>query len=106
MKRDRKSKESGDITLADKDPNKRTMAQNIAEEPPVCKFNQTEYCRYGGTCPQTHNNVLCSEIVYRNIDCRERHPKTCRYYAQNKFCRLKDRCAYAHHMSKEETEVA
>ena len=82
------------------------MAQNIAEESPVCKFNQTGYCRYKEACPKTHNNNLCSEKVCRRIDCRERHPKTCRYFSQNKVCRLKDQCAYAHHISKEETNLA
>ena len=55
---------------------------------------------------KTHNNTLCSEKVCRKINCKERHPKTCRYFAQNKICRLKDQCAYAHHMSKEETTLA
>ena len=81
------------------------MAQSIAEESTVCKFNQTGYCRYGGTCLKTHNNTLCSEQVCRKINCKERYPKTCRYFAQNKSCRFKDQCAYAHHMSKAETTL-
>ena len=82
------------------------MAQSIAEESTVCKFNQTGYCRYGGLCLKTQNNTLCSEKVCRKINCRERHPKTCRYFAQNKSFRLKDQCAYAHHLSKKETNIA
>ena len=82
------------------------MAQNIAEKSPVFKFNQTGYCIYKEACPKTHNNNLCSEKVCRRIDCRERHPKTCIYFSQNKVYRLKDQCAYAHHISKEETNLA
>ena len=82
------------------------MAQTSTEESPICKFNQTGYCRNGGMCPKVHNNALCGEKVCRNIDCRERHPKTCLYFAQNKFCRWKEHCAYAHHVSKEETNLA
>ena len=54
------------------------MAQNIAEESPAYKFNQTGYCRYREACPKTHNNTLCSEKVCKRMDFREKHPKKCR----------------------------
>ena len=61
------------------------MAQNIEGESPVCKLNQTGYCRYKEACPKTHNNNLYSEKVCRRIDCRERHPRHVDIFHRTKY---------------------
>ena len=54
------------------------------------------FCRNRSWCPQPHNNVVCKERVCRDPNCRERHPKTCKFYARSGGCRWNKECAYVH----------
>ena len=72
------------------------MNENVGSEaPPVCKHNQIGYCKYGNQCHKPHNNNICKERVCRNKNCRERHPRSCRYFNLNGWCKFK-KCSYAH----------
>ena len=81
------------------------MEQSVEIESLVCKYNQTGYCKYGGQCQKIHNNTLCPNKICRNKYCIKRHPKTCRYFAINLICSLKDKCAYAHYTSNADTKI-
>ena len=73
------------------------MDQNVSKEIlPVCKHHQTSYCKYGDQCHNYQNNTTCKERVCRDSTCRERHPKTCKYYTNNNTCSRKEKCAYSH----------
>ena len=82
------------------------MAESCGKEALVCKYNPTGYCKFGLQCLKTHNNILCKDRVCRNEECSNQHPKTCREFAQNKFCSRQDNCAYAHQKSNDVTEIA
>ena len=51
--------------------------------PPVCKHHQWGYWRNGCQCNHFCNNIICKERVCLNTNCKEKHPKTCTYYARN-----------------------
>ena len=63
-------------------------------EPPVCKHYQRGYCRYGSKCLQPHISKICKDRICRKHNCRERHRRTCKFYASNGECKWKDTCAY------------
>ena len=44
---------------------------------------------------------MCQEKVCRRKDFKERHPKTCTYFARHNMCRYKDRCAFKHKTNKD-----
>ena len=80
--------------------------QNVGQvRSPVCKHHQRGYCRNESQCSQTHNDNVCKERVCRNPECRERHPKICKYYIRNGECRWKEECAYKHKRSDSNTKI-
>ena len=66
------------------------------EEQPVCKYHQTGYCKYRSQCPKYHSTNICKEMICKDISCRERHPRTCKYFSRNNTCKRGEWCAYAH----------
>ena len=74
-------------------------------EPPVCKHYQRGYCRYGSKCLQPHISKICKDRICRKHNCRERHPRTCKFYASNGECKWKDTCAYEHRKSGDEIKI-
>ena len=73
-------------------------------ESQVCKHHQTGYCRYGNQCKKHHNNNLCKEKVCRDSECKERHPKSCRYLKDHGRC-IFTNCAYAHKETENNNKV-
>ena len=66
----------------------------------VCKYFQTGYCRNGKKCDKLHENNTCQERVFRDQNCRDIHPRTCKYFSKYNYCRYKEQCAYSHHIDK------
>ena len=80
--------------------------QNVGQvQSPVCKHHQRGYCRNGSQCSRTHNDNICKEIVCQNPECRERHPKICKYYIRNGECWWKEECAYKHKRSDSNIKI-
>ena len=75
--------------------------QNVGyEEQPVCKHHQTGCCGHGNQCNKYHSNKICKELVCRNQNCTDRHPRTCKYFARRNNCKHQERCAYAQKENK------
>ena len=80
--------------------------QNVGhQQHPVCKYYQRGYCRKRSQCSQEHNNNKCKDRVCRNPWCRERHPKTCKYFLINGECPWKEECAYEHKKSDNNPKI-
>ena len=80
--------------------------KNIGHEQlPVCKHHQRDFCRNRSQCNEEHNNKIYKERVCRNPRCRERHPKTCKFYIRNGECKWKEDCAYAHNKSDNNIKI-
>lgn len=71
---------------------------------PVCKYHQLGFCKYGDQCHEHHINEICSKEICTNKDCRQRHPRTCRYYIRN-MCKYKEKCAYKHQKLENHEEI-
>ena len=63
----------------------------------ICKYNQTGFCKFQGSCKKVHNIELCTNISKcQDINCTKRHPKICRNFQVKGNCRFKEGCAYTH----------
>ena len=67
----------------------------------VCLFDKFSYCKNGVKCSRVHLKEVClkRECDYRK--CNKRHPRPCRFFRENGFCKFGTRCRYSHRVSKE-----
>ena len=76
--------DSSDVTLASKDACT------------VCKHFQTGYCKFREHCKKRHEKTVCPSLHCSVKACTKRHPKSCKFYALNQFCKFGDSCCYKH----------
>ena len=70
----------------------------------VCLYNQRGYCKFKQNCRKAHENKTCTEDSNcKQKDCPYRHPKLCRNFSEERYCRFGDDCAYKH---KEEVNLS
>ena len=63
---------------------------------PVCKYNQTGFCKFRERCRKRHNNEICEhQYKCENNQCIKRHPKRGRNLKKG-MCRHNKNCAYQH----------
>ena len=62
-----------------------------------CRFDNLGYCRENNDCPFYHADSICTVYLSNGIcwkrECRDRHPKLCRYYDE---CFRGSSCRYLH----------
>ena len=70
----------------------------------VCLFDKFSFCKNGAKCMKIHLKEVCQnrECDYRK--CSKRHPKPCRIFRSNGFCRFGTSCRYSHRLPKEVEE--
>ena len=70
----------------------------------VCLFDKFSFCKNGVKCMRIHLKEVCQnrECDYRR--CNKRHPKPCRIFRMNGFCRFGTSCRYSHRLPKEVEE--
>ena len=70
----------------------------------VCLFDKFSYCKNGVRCLRIHLKEVCQnrECDYRK--CNKRHPRPCRIFRMNGFCRFGTSCRYSHRLPKEVEE--
>ena len=71
-----------------------TLAQSDAS--PVCKHFQTGFCKFAENCKWRHEKEICQITRCSSKACRKRHPKLCKFFALNNFCKFEDLCCYKH----------
>ena len=62
----------------------------------ICKFNQRGFCKFGIRCNKYHENDKCLDRRCTGSECKKRHPKVCRYFAEYNFCKFDNDCAFSH----------
>ena len=75
---------SFDVTLADNDSS------------PICKHFQTGFCKFRDQCRRRHETAVCKSVICPSKTCKIRHPKMCKFFAQNQFCKFGENCCYRH----------
>lgn len=70
----------------------------------VCLFDKFSFCKNGVKCTRVHLKEVCQdrECDYRN--CNKRHPRPCRIFRMNSFCKFGTSCRYSHRLPKEVEE--
>ena len=79
---------SFDVTLADHDSS------------PICKHFQTGFCKFWDQCRQRHEAGVCKSLNCSTKTCKMRHPKMCKFFALNQFCKFGENCCYKHNTSE------
>ena len=67
----------------------------------VCLFDKFSFCKNGVKCSKVHLKEVCQnrECDYRK--CNKRHPRPCRFFRENGFCKFGTSCRYSHRVSRE-----
>ena len=60
-----------------------------------CLHNNTGYCKFNDRCRYKHYNTICEKRICRDIECKMRHPRTCKNGKNCKF-NTHNACAYKH----------
>ena len=64
----------------------------------VCKYQKFGFCKFRDSCKNKHLVEKCESLsACVNIkSCLKRHPRVCKSYALEKFCKFEAGCAYNH----------
>ena len=62
----------------------------------ICQFNKYGYCRYQEMCRKQHINEKCENSSCDRKTCNLRHPKICRFFRENGFCKFGEYCKFIH----------
>ena len=66
--------------------------------PTLCLYNKFGYCKFSERCRKHHVNENCQNRYCKINECRERHPKLCRYFQNYGRCKFSP-CAFRHETS-------
>ena len=66
------------------------------DSPPVCKHFQTGFCKFAEKCKRRHEKEICQVTHCSSKTCKKRHPKICKFFTLNQFCKFGDLCCYKH----------
>ena len=64
----------------------------------ICQYFKFGYCKFNSLCNKDHiTDEICTErSACKTKSCIKRHPKACKRYAIERFCRFGETCAYFH----------
>ena len=66
------------------------------QERNTCHYHKYGYCREKNECQRFHSSVICTETNCDIRNCRNRHPKECKFYQSQEFCKFGPSCMYDH----------
>ena len=67
----------------------------------VCLYDKFSFCKNGVRCLKIHLKETCQNRECDYKKCNKRHPRPCRIFRMNGFCRFGTSCRYSHSLSKE-----
>ena len=64
----------------------------------ICHHHKFGYCRFKEQCEKEHVKEECQALsACKEVrSCNKRHPKTCKRFVFERFCKFGDECAYLH----------
>ena len=67
-------------------------------ENPSCQHHKFGFCKFKNHCQKQHMEEKCQDLAAcRNIKlCNKRHPKVCKRYVLERFCKFGRECSYEH----------
>ena len=75
-------------------------------EASICKYFQTGFCKFGDHCQRHHVKETCDSITCVQSLCKQRHPKSCKFFTTQQKCKFNDNCAYKHVISKAKSDIS
>ena len=85
------------VTLVYKDCKLTNQAVKMSNN--ICNHFKFGFCKYKNKneCSKQHIEEMCQDrTTCRTKDCNLRHPRACKRYAIERFCRYGEHCAYFH----------
>ena len=70
----------------------------------VCLFDKFSFCKNGVRCLRIHLKEVCQNRECDYKKCNKRHPRPCRIFRMNGFCKFGASCRYSHRQPKEVEE--
>ena len=70
----------------------------------VCLFDKFSFCKNGVRCLRIHLKEVCQNRECDYKKCNKRHPRPCRFYRMNGFCKFGTSCRYSHRLPKKVEE--
>ena len=67
----------------------------------VCLFDKFAFCKNGVRCSRVHLKEVCLNRKCDYRKCNKRHPRPCRFFRDNGFCKFGPSCRYSHRVSSE-----
>ena len=61
-----------------------------------CRYHLSGHCKYGVHCRHRHMTETCENFPCNDDVCNKRHPKPCKYFVVNNFCKFHESCSYLH----------
>ena len=77
-------------------PRNRSNSSPLSPPQQVCRYHKYGFCKLKENCPNKHFKKICPGGCSSINACDLRHPKTCRFFRDDGFCRNENRCAYRH----------
>ena len=65
----------------------------------ICMFDKFGFCKERDNCEKTHLTEVCVQEECDARKCDNRHPRPCKYFQQNGYCKFKFNCKYGHKQS-------
>ena len=66
----------------------------------VCLFQKFGFCRNGDRCKRVHLKEVCSNRECDSRKCNKRHPRPCKFFRDNDFCKFNSECSFSHKLPK------
>ena len=67
----------------------------------VCLYDKFSFCKNGVRCLKIHLKETCQNRECDYMKCNKRHPRPCRIFRMNGYCRFGTSCRYSHRLPKE-----
>ena len=61
----------------------------------ICPFRKYGHCKFGDVCKHFYIYHTCLNIQCKDMSCKSRHPKSCKYFAKG-ICKFGNSCSCSH----------
>ena len=72
-----------------------------------CRYYDRGYCKFQDGCSFVHPLTICQKFLQKEVkeqcnqrQCKDRHPKNCKYWSREEGCRRGEYCQYLHQQNK------
>ena len=67
----------------------------------ICKHYKYGFCKFQDQCQKEHVEGECNALyACKSKVCNKRHPKVCKRFSLERFCKFGEECAYRHPTDK------